>query len=46
MPKFTIHQQKLFDSLMADAEVRITDTFLSTLADQECRLCLLELGIN
>lgn len=38
--------QKLLDRLLADAKTMLNDSLLDTCADQEYRICLLELGIN
>lgn len=38
--------RKLLDSLLSDAATALSDSLLDTCADQEYRICLLELGIN
>lgn len=38
--------QKLLMNLIADAATALNDSLLDTCADQEYRICLLELGIN
>lgn len=46
MPKLNIYQQRLFEHVLEEAASRLSDTLLETCADQEYRLCLIELGIN
>lgn len=41
-----LRKEKLLDKLLDDAASRLSDTLLDTCADQEYRICLLELGIN
>lgn len=38
--------EKLLQSVIADAKTMLSDSLLDTCADQEYRICLLELGIN
>lgn len=46
MPRtLSLHDLKLFENLLAEAASRLSDTLLETCADQEYRICLLELGI-
>ena len=44
--KRTDWRDKLLESIFADARISLNDTLLETCADQEYRICLLELGIN
>ena len=44
--KRTDWRDKLLESIFADAMMNLNDTLLETCADQEYRICLLELGIN
>ena len=46
MPKPTIRQQALFEVLLQQAADELVDTLLDTAADQEARICMIELGIN
>lgn len=41
-----LRNEKLLKNLLADALTCLNDTLLDTCADQEYRICLLELGIN
>ena len=45
MPKLNIRQAALLETLLHQAEERFADNMLDVLADQEVRICLLELGI-
>lgn len=38
--------EKLLANLLADAATALNDSLLDTCADQEYRICLLELGIT
>ena len=38
--------EKLLANIIADAATALNDSLLDTCADQEYRICLLELGIN
>lgn len=42
----TLRNEKLLRALLADAATCLSDALLETCADQEYRICLLELGIN
>lgn len=47
MPLFNSQElEDLFYRAMQEAKSRLSDTLLETCADQEYRICLLELGIN
>lgn len=46
MPKLNIRQQALFEALLQQAADELADTLLDTAADQEARICMIELGIN
>lgn len=47
MPLFNSQElEDLFYKAVQEAKSHLTDTLLDTCADQEYRLCLLELGIN
>lgn len=46
MPKLTIRQRALFEVLLQQAADELADTLLDAAADQEARICMLELGIN
>ena len=41
-----LRDEKILASVMEKAVERLDETLLETCADQEYRLCLLELGIN
>lgn len=41
-----LRKQKLLENLLTDAASMLSDSLLDTCADQEYRICLLELGIN
>lgn len=41
-----LRKEKLLDAIIEQAADRLNDTLLETCADQEYRICLLELGIN
>jgi hypothetical protein len=41
-----IRERKLLEYALACAASQLEDTLLDTCADQEYRLCLIELGIN
>ena len=45
MPKLNIRQTALLETLLHQAEEQIANKTLDVLADQEMRICLLELGI-
>ena len=42
----TTREQKLLEDLMSQAAEGLNDLLLDACADQEYRICLLELGIN
>ena len=46
MPISDIRRQALLDVLLQQAADELTDTLLDAAADQEARICMLELGIN
>ena len=47
MPLFNSQElEDLFYRIAQEARSRLSDTLLDTCADQEYRICLLELGIN
>lgn len=46
MQELTIREKALLDYVLANAATMLSDALLDTCADQEYRLCLLELGIN
>lgn len=46
MEKLTNYQRGLLEYLFSEAATMLTDTLLETCADQEYRICLLELGIT
>lgn len=46
MPKPDIRKQALLEVLLQQAADELADTLLDTAADQEARICMLELGIN
>jgi len=46
MPKPDIRKQALLEVLLQQAADELADTLLDTAADQEARICILELGIN
>lgn len=47
MPKFTdVRLQIVFEKMLSDAISRLNESLLETCADQEYRICLLELGIT
>ena len=46
MPKLSIRQRALLETILAQTADKLNETLLETCADQEYRLCLLELGIN
>lgn len=41
-----LHNEMLLEFVLRDAEEMLSEALLATCADQEYRLCLLELGIN
>ena len=44
--ELTIREKALLEYALANAATMLSDALLDTCADQEYRLCLLELGIN
>lgn len=46
MPRPDIRRQSLLEVLLQQAADELADTLLDTAADQEARICMLELGIN
>ena len=46
MQELTIREKALLEYALANAATMLADALLDTCADQEYRLCLLELGIN
>lgn len=46
MPISDIRRQALLEVLLQQAADELTDTLLDAAADQEARICMLELGIN
>ena len=46
MPRTDIRRQALLDVLLQQAADELADTLLDAAADQEARICILELGIN
>lgn len=46
MPIPDIRRQALLEVLLQQAAEGLTDTLLDAAADQEARICMLELGIN
>lgn len=46
MPIPDIRKQALLEVLLQQAADELTDTLLDAAADQEARICMLELGIN
>lgn len=46
MPRPDIRRQALLEVLLQQAADELTDTLLDAAADQEARICMLELGIN
>lgn len=46
MPISDIRRQALLEVLFQQAADELADTLLDTAADQEARICMLELGIN
>ncbi len=46
MPRPDIRRQALLEVLLQQAADELADTLLDAAADQEARICMLELGIN
>lgn len=46
MFKLTTRERALLDYVFGNAATMLEDSLLETCADQEYRICLLELGIN
>lgn len=46
MPKSDIRRQALLEVLLQQAADELADTLLDAAADQEARICMIELGIN
>ena len=46
MPRSDIRKQALLEVLLQQAADELVDTLLDAAADQEARICMLELGIN
>lgn len=46
MPRSDIRRQALLEVLLQQAADELADTLLDAAADQEARICMLELGIN
>lgn len=46
MPRTDIRRQALLEVLLQQAADELADTLLDAAADQEARICMLELGIN
>lgn len=46
MPRLDIRKQALLEVLLQQAADELADTLLDAAADQEARICILELGIN
>ena len=46
MPELTAREQRLLQYILANAANALDETLLETCADQEYRICLLELGIT